>query len=109
MGDCGRGRRLSPRFNLQAPAEFECAGVRGSGVTAAFSFSGVRIDTATAPVKPGDLLELRFSLFVDSFSTVFNGEVVRETQDGFAVRFLDLEAPHLEILKRAFVPCPGRS
>ena len=95
--------RRALRADVQAPATYIRPSVAdpivGAGTGAGFSGFGVRIDHATAAVKPGDQLELHFSLFPGSHSTVFYGRVVWEKADRFAIEFVNLEPHHLRVLE----------
>ena len=98
-------RRRALRVDVQAPATYTRPGVAdrivGTGTAAGFSAVGVRIDYATHEVKPGDQLELRFSLSPGSHSTVFPGRVVWEKGDRFAIEFVGLEPHHFWVLGSA--------
>ncbi len=98
-------RRRALRADVQAPATYSRSSVAdplvGAGTAAGFSGFGVRIDHATHEVKPGDQLELRFSLFAGSHATVFLGRVVWENGDRFAIEFVGLEPHHLRVLELA--------
>ncbi len=76
----------------------------GRGFTKDVSVSGVRIEQASLAVPIETELRLRFSFFLGSFETLFRGEVVRRTADGFAVQFGSLDGAQLEILHTALRP-----
>ncbi len=76
----------------------------GRGFTKDVSLSGVLIERASVEVPIDTELRLRFSFFLGSFETRFQGEVVRNTTDGFAVQFGSLDAAQLEILRTALRP-----
>jgi hypothetical protein len=76
----------------------------GRGFTANMSLSGVLIERVTAPAPIGASLRLRFSFFLGSFDTPFRGQVVRHTDDGFAVQFESLDQAQLDVLRTALPP-----
>ncbi len=81
--------------------EYEDHSLTGRGFTANISVSGVRIEQASQPVPIGMQLGLRFSFFHGSFEAQFGAEVVRHSEDGFAVRFGSLDKASLNILRTA--------
>ncbi len=91
-------QRAAPRLSIQAPTEYENSHM-GSGFTENVSLSGVRIEHATIPMAMQTEIRLRFSFFVGSFDTVFQGTVVRDTGPGFAVQFGDMGEAQLEVLR----------
>ena len=97
-------RRAAPRLRIQAPMEYARDAETGRGLTMDVSLTGVRIEGASLAVPIETELRLRFSFFLGSFETPFQGEVVRHTTDGFAVQFGSLDATHLEILRTALLP-----
>ncbi len=92
-------RREARRFIIQAPTEYENSQM-GSGLTENVSISGVRIENASRSIAIQTEIRLRFSFFMGSFGTIFQGAVVRHTEDGFAVQFGDMGEAHLEVLRR---------
>ncbi len=84
--------------------EYDHDAETGRGFTKDVSLSGVRIEQASLAVPIETDLRLRFSFFLGSFDTLFRGEVVRHTTDGFAVEFGSLDGAQLEILRRALRP-----
>ncbi len=76
----------------------------GRGFTKDVSLSGVRIEQASVAVPIETELRLRFSFFLGSFETLFPGNVVRHTTDGFAAQFGSLDVAQLEILRTALRP-----
>ena len=94
-------RRRAPRFRVEVPMEYNDHSLAGSGYTANISASGVRIDRASQRVPIGVQLGLRFSFFLGSFEIQFTGEVVRHTEDGFAVQFGILDPAQLNTLRTA--------
>ncbi len=97
-------RRAAPRLRIQAPMEYRQDAETGRGFTKDVSLSGVRIEQASLAVPIETELRLRFSFFLGSFETLFRGNVVRHTTDGFAVQFGSLDVAQLEILRTALRP-----
>ncbi len=97
-------RRAAPRLGIQVPMEYGQYYETGHGFTKDVSLSGVRIEQASLAVPIETELRLRFSFFLGSFETLFRGEVVRRTADGFAVQFASLDEAQLEILRTALRP-----
>ena len=98
-------QRAAPRFGVQVPTEYENSHM-GSGFTENVSLSGVRIEYASVSMPIQTEIQLRFSFFAGSFDTVFRGSVVRHTDAGFAVRFVDMGDAQLEVLRRSLPPSP---
>ena len=96
-----RVEREAPRFDVQAPVEYENS-QKGSGSTTNLSLGGVLIEYASTMIAIGTEIRLWFSFFGGSFGTVFRGTVVRHTEDGFAVQFVDMGEAQLEVLQRTF-------
>ena len=96
----GRERRHSDRFAVQVPAEFSSERVRGYATTSDLSLSGASLMRCSESVKVGEILDLRFSLFIGSFAIPFPVVVVRELPDGFAARFLGLGTDRAAVLLR---------
>ncbi len=92
-------QRAAPRVSVQVPTEYENSHT-GSGVTENVSVSGVLIDHASRSMAIQTAIRLRFSFFIGSFDTVFHGTVIRQTGDGFAVQFGDMDQVQLEVLRR---------
>ncbi len=99
-------RRAAPRLGLQVPTEWENSHM-GSGLTENVSRSGVRIEHASILIAIQTEIRLRFSFFTGSFDAIFQGTVVRHTEEGFAVQFGDMGEAQLEVLRRAFPDFPG--
>lgn len=90
-GDGGSELRTrADRLDLPVTVEFSGQGVEGTGVVRDFSTSGARIENPSCAVMDGTKLRLRLSLFADARPLDFEGEVARQTIDGFAVRLLDV-------------------
>jgi hypothetical protein len=96
-------RRAALRVKLRGPTEYRNGGVHGHGTVWDISASGALIEEASSPVERGTTLGLRSSFFPGSFEVELKGDVVRHTETGFAVQFVDLGAPEIEFL-RAVLP-----
>lgn len=94
-------RRAAPRFDLRAPVEYHSATSNGEGTVWNISTSGARVENVSAFVELGARLGLRASFYPGSFDTVLSGEVVRHTEAGFAVQFVDLGSPQKALLASA--------
>ncbi len=92
-------RRSAPRFKLRAPVEYRAGALQGDGTIWNISTSGVRIENASAPLKIGFRVGLRSSFFPGAFEVELTGQVVRQTPNGFAAQFVELEAPQAEMLR----------
>lgn len=91
----------APRLALHALVDYQSGRGRGRGVTEDISISGARICEVDRLACVGERLSLRFAFFMGSYSVPLLGEVVRKTEDGFAVRFVMLQRRHRELLLRA--------
>ncbi len=94
------------RFDLFAPVEYRGSGCEGVGFVRNISFSGARIERASVAVSQGMELGIRFSLFRGSFAAELPSQVVRLTDTGFVVRFLDLNPDHATMLRSALLWLP---
>jgi hypothetical protein len=95
-----REQRRAARFSIEVPMEYQDHSLGGRGLTANLSVSGVRIEQASQRVPIGMQLTLRFSFFQGSFGSLFRGEVVRHSEDGFAVTFGSLDDTQIDTLRR---------
>ncbi len=98
-------RRVAPRFSVQVLTEYEDS-YMGSGLTENVSLSGVRIEHASRSIPIQTEIRLRFSFFIGSFDTEFQGTVIRHTGDGFAVQFGDMDEAQLVVLRRSLRASP---
>ncbi len=94
-----REQRAASRFTVRVSTEYE-GGHTGSGFTENLSLSGVLIEYASTLIPIKTKIGMRFSFFVGSFDTLFQGTVVRHTEDGFAVQFVDMGETQLEVLRK---------
>ncbi len=95
----GLQRRAAPRIRLLAPAEYHGCEASGTGMTWDISASGLRIEDVSTRLEDGDGVRVRCSFFfVGSFDVELKGSVVRQTETGFALQFLDLGTGQLRLL-----------
>ena len=92
-------KRAAPRFQVQVPTDYENSHA-GSGLTENLSFSGVLIESASSSIAVQSEVQLRFAFFIGSSNTVFRGTVVRQSSDGFAVHFGDMDEAQRRVLRR---------
>ena len=95
----GRDQRTASRFTVRVSTEYEGSHV-GTGLTENLSLSGVLIEYASTSIPIKTKIAMRFSFFAGAFDTVFWGSVVRQTDDGFAVQFVDMGETQLEVLRK---------
>ena len=74
----------APRCRSRIPVEIEIAGRRERGAIADMSASGARIVGVRTDLPPGTPLEIRYASV--SAPVLLSAEIVRLTEDGFAVR-----------------------
>jgi len=94
-----REQRAASRFTVRVSTEYESSHT-GNGFTENLSLSGVLIEYASTSIPIKTMITMRFSFFAGSFDTEFQGSVVRHTDDGFAVQFVDMGEAQLEVLRR---------
>jgi hypothetical protein len=70
---------------------FRFEDVHGAGELGDISVCGARIVDAEPRIKPGTQLLLLFAPFKDFLPIQVSAKVVRETENGFAVAFTNLE------------------
>ncbi len=80
------------RVRLLDRVVFWSGRVEGAGSLRDLSISGARVDDASAKLKPGTKVELTWGLRENGSPLRIPANVVRETDTGFAVEFLDLSA-----------------
>ena len=82
----------APRFDLRVPVLYKGAKGRGEGIIWDISTTGLRVEVASARLKPGMHLHLKFSYSDESEPVFAAAEVVRATETGFAVRFVQMSS-----------------
>ncbi len=85
-------RRATPRFDVELPVGFSGARLEGIGVICNLSKSGARIREPTTSVPDRTILDLELGQLSDAQPFSVMAEVVRQTEDGLAVRFVEMDA-----------------
>jgi len=85
-GEARRTRRVTVQFN----AEYAGEKAEASGVVRNISLGGALIESPTSPGTQGSEVRIRFAFFADAVPIEVRALVVRETENGFAVRFVGL-------------------
>ena len=83
-------RTLDDALALRAPAMFRTADLEGVGEVENISTSGLLLERCSAPTRTGHTVWLRASYFPGSTEVPLESRVVRTTETGFAVRFVNL-------------------
>jgi hypothetical protein len=91
----------SPRINLRVPVFYRAGEVWGEGTSGDVSMSGALIEFATETPAIDTKLELWFSFFPGSTQVAIPARVVRHTDSGFGVSFIDLQEEHFYLLRQA--------
>ena len=88
-----RAARVSPKTHPTIPGQvnFRAGEVEGSGLILDLSSTGAHIFRASHELEPGTKVELYFLQPSTSRRMHATCEVVRNTESGFAVKFLRLE------------------
>jgi hypothetical protein len=82
--------RPARRFPLRAPASYRCGTLEGVGEVQNISSSGLLLERCSSPARAGLTVWLRASYFPGSIEVPIESQVVRTTDSGFAVRFVNL-------------------
>jgi hypothetical protein len=91
----------SPRINLRVPVFYRAGEVWGEGTSGDVSMSGALIEFATETPALDAKVEIWFSFFPGSTSVAVPARVVRHTDSGFGVTFIDLQDEHFHLLRQA--------
>ena len=87
----GRGdARSTRRVDVELRAEYSGEGVSGNGTVRNISLGGAMIAGPLPADAEGSELRVRFAFFADSVPIEVRALIVRETEHGFAVRFVGL-------------------
>ncbi len=93
-------RRLSERYSACVPVEFHGTVVVGKGTMVNGSLSGACIEQVTRLPARGQGLRLLLYLAPSGRALEVHGEVTRHTETGgFAVRFCELDARTVSVLR----------
>jgi hypothetical protein len=82
--------RPAMRFTLRAPVTYRGTAFEGVGEVQNISSSGLLLERCSAPAREGLTVWLRASYFPGSTEIPIESQVVRTTDSGFAVRFVNL-------------------
>ena len=83
-------RPPATRFHLRAPAMFRSDEGEGVGEVQNISSSGLLLERCSSVTRTGHTVWLRTSYFPGSTEVPIESRVVRTTDTGFAVRFVNL-------------------
>ncbi len=97
----GSGDTRAPRFDLRVPIKYQSRGDRGNGIIWDISSSGARIELATVGVVPGSTVRMSFSYLPTAPPVLTSAQVVRYTQGGFAVQFVNMGRQTHQLLEDA--------
>ncbi len=97
----GPERREPQRYQLRIPVDYESSGRQGKGLLWDISTSGARVEQASLSVEPGTEITLMLAFFPGATPVSLPGEIVRQTESGFALKFLPLEGRVRLLLKVA--------
>ncbi len=87
-----RENREALRTNTRIPVKVEADDYAGLGVIVDLSTTGALLAELRRPLGPGSRVAIHYPVPCRERAMVFEAVVVRETADGFAVRFDPLEA-----------------
>ena len=87
--------RVDARFEI----EYSGRSVSGTGVVRNISATGAFISDARPPLPSGGEIKLSFSLYEGATPVTVRAIVARETAEGFAVQFLEMDVRTRKILK----------
>ncbi len=92
-------RRGAQRIPARIPVAYWSGRVEGQGIVCDVSRLGARISKATSALPTGTKVRIEFGALSGLASFTLPGEVVRQTDDGFALRFLDPDSDNARTLK----------
>ncbi len=93
-------RRVAERRSARLPVEFHYGSLVGYGTVMDISLSGARIEKVTHRPLPSRRLKILIDLDQAKEPVELSAEVVRYTgNEGFAVRFPDLDVRGLRVLR----------
>ena len=93
--------REPQRYQLRIPVEYQSSGGQGKGLLWDISTSGARIEQASVSLQVGTEITLMLAFFPGATPVSLRGEVVRQMESGFALKFLPLEGRVRLLLKVA--------
>ncbi len=80
------------RFQLRIPVTYEYKGQSGRGMLIDLSSSGALIEATNVPLSLGGMVDIGYTPEGDEKPTELYGKVVRETDSGFAVEFVERDS-----------------
>ncbi len=107
--DSGIRTRAAARVDVCFEIDFSGRAVTGSGVVRNISSSGALIADADPALKMDTEVKLQFSLFEDSLPISVRGVVRRETPDGFAVQFIEMNPRTRKVLRTSIAKALSRA
>ncbi len=93
--------RKRPRVRVRFRAEFSGRRVQGQGLVENISSTGALIEKSSHLLTTGSEVMLRFSFFPGASPVEISAQVVRETENGFAVRFEKMDPRTRNVLRLA--------
>ncbi len=101
MRDPNENDRKTKRVDVRFRADYDTEHLSGTGLVDNVSAGGALIGNATTLLLRGTEVKIRFSFFKNSAPVEIPAEVIRETDNGFAVRFTFITARTKAIITRA--------
>ncbi len=96
-------RRDSQRYELRIPVDYQSSGRQGKGLLWDISASGARVEQASLSVELGTEVTLMLAFLPGATPVALRGEIVRQTESGFALKFLPLEG-RVQLLLKVALP-----
>ncbi len=91
-------KQAAPRLEARIPVGYSGGRLEGQGIISNLSKSGAALSEITTPVPNGVRLNLEFAALSGLPWFSLWAEVVRQTEDGFAVRFLEPDSQKRRLL-----------
>jgi hypothetical protein len=99
-----RDQRAAPRYALDVPVDFACAGTVHKGRVQDISALGARLEKVGIQPAEGTVIGLKLALYEKSVPMKLEGRVVRHTDTGgFCVQFVSLDI-RVERILRTLLP-----
>ena len=93
-----RERRTAPRKKVSLAVFYTSEGQRGAGEMVNVSLSGALLEPASIRPEQDAAVKLLFTTPGAGRSTELNGTVARHTETGFAIEFLAVSNPLLDLV-----------
>ena len=97
--DANTTSRQAARVTVSFEAEYSGRSVRGVGIVQNISATGALIEEAEPPLLSGGEVTLKFSIHEGSVPLSIRATVVRETDLGFAIEFIEMNPRTRKVLK----------